>query len=511
MTLFPNAAARVRAGFILAALLATCTALCAAVGFEAQAGAAELKVGTAKADITPKKSVPLFGQFEMRLSEGVRSPLTVNVCAIEAVENGQPVDSAILVSMDLLYGYKTFGARVREKVAAMRPEIQVDKIVTFGTHTHDAPSLEGGPEFPESDKTEGYQETLEDLSTRMAEAVATAWDARVPAEFSWGIEQIVLGQSRRACYFDGHAEMYGNPNKPEFSHYENPSDPDLGTLFFWDRQGKLLSVVVNAACPSQIVEHLNALCADYWHEVRNRLYQRFGDGVVVVACNAPAGDGAPHPQYRKLAVARMQDLRFGTEGSFEEKLMLEFARRIDQAVGDAYECAVQDKRTDPAFRHISKNLELPLRIVTDAEYKEAVDSLAEYEKQLKDNPGKTPAEIAFMGFGWHGYVKDRYEAQHAGTAKPYSTVIHVIRFGEIAMATDEFELFVDYSMRIKARSPAMATFVADISDGFGYYLPTAKAVKAGGYSAVIQCAPVSPEGGQILVEETLGLLKKAME
>ena len=74
------------------------------------------------------------------------------------------------------------------------------------------------------------------------------------------------------------------------------------------------------------------------------------------------------------------------------------------------------------------------------------------------------------------------------------------------MATNQFELFSDYAMRIKARSPAIATFLYELADGDGSYLPTARAIAGGGYSAVIQSDQVSPEGGQQLVNETLRMI-----
>jgi hypothetical protein len=40
------------------------------------------------------------------------------------------------------------------------------------------------------------------------------------------------------------------------------------------------------------------------------------------------------------------------------------------------------------------------------------------------------------------------------------------------------------------------------------YLPTARAVEGGGYSAIIQSNQVGPEGGRMLVDESVGMLKE---
>jgi len=39
------------------------------------------------------------------------------------------------------------------------------------------------------------------------------------------------------------------------------------------------------------------------------------------------------------------------------------------------------------------------------------------------------------------------------------------------------------------------------------YLPTARAVRGGGYSAVAESNTVGPEGGQVLVDRTVDLVK----
>ena len=78
---------------------------------------------------------------------------------------------------------------------------------------------------------------------------------------------------------------------------------------------------------------------------------------------------------------------------------------------------------------------------------------------------------------------------------------HVLRIGDVAMASNPFELYLDYGFRIKARSRPVLTFIVQLADGKCGYLPTAKAVAGGGYSA--EEFVVGPVGGQVLVDETV--------
>lgn len=81
--------------------------------------------------------------------------------------------------------------------------------------------------------------------------------------------------------------------------------------------------------------------------------------------------------------------------------------------------------------------------------------------------------------------------------------MHVLRIGDAVVCTNPFELFADYGIQIKARSPAVQTFIVQLTDDYAGYLPTERAVRGGGYSAVVESDQVGPEGGQALVDRTV--------
>jgi len=130
--------------------------------------------------------------------------------------------------------------------------------------------------------------------------------------------------------------------------------------------------------------------------------------------------------------------------------------------------------------------------VTTAEVAEAREGAAKY--------ANIPAQR--WNYRWHQAVVERYEAQQAGTEGPFRMELHVLRLGDVAIATNSFELFTDYGVQMKARSPAVQTFVIQLVCSGGY-LPTERAVRGGGYSAVIQSCRVGPAGGQVLVDRTV--------
>jgi len=87
----------------------------------------------------------------------------------------------------------------------------------------------------------------------------------------------------------------------------------------------------------------------------------------------------------------------------------------------------------------------------------------------------------------------------------YYVEVHTIRIGDIAIATNPFELYLDYGIRMKARSPAIQTFVVQLA-GSGTYLPTQRSVEGRAYGAIPGSNIVGPKGGQELVEHTLRMI-----
>ena len=84
----------------------------------------------------------------------------------------------------------------------------------------------------------------------------------------------------------------------------------------------------------------------------------------------------------------------------------------------------------------------------------------------------------------------------------YRAELHFLRLGDVAVATNPFELYVDYGLRIKSRSPAAQTMVVQLTTDGAAYLPTTRAVAGGGYSARIVDGVVGPEGGDVLVDRS---------
>ena len=120
-------------------------------------------------------------------------------------------------------------------------------------------------------------------------------------------------------------------------------------------------------------------------------------------------------------------------------------------------------------------------------------------------------DLEANAYGIDLLLPEDFAILNPGVPDPTGTIeMHVLRIGDVAIATDPFELFVDYAMQIHGRSPAGQTVLIQLASPVGTngYLPSERAVKGGGYSAVPQSSQIGPEGGQMLVEHTLAAIRR---
>jgi hypothetical protein len=300
-----------------------------------------------------------------------------------------------------------------------------------------------------------------------------------------------VGFCRIAAYADGSSLLYGKSDRPDFVGLEGGQDHGLELLFFWDPQEQLSGMVINIACPSQVVEGQLYVCSDFWGPVREELKARYGDQVSVYPMISAAGDQSPRDLVRRGR---------GEPDMRSEPGMREMAMRIVNGVTYALETAQSAKSKIPVFRHHVEALHLPLRQVTDAE---AAEARGELDRLQASGEVKAGSKDAAMVRRMRS-VLSRYEEQTPESQ--YEMELHVMRLDDLAIATNPFELYLEYGSQIKGRSPAAQTLLSQLTCDRGRYLPTQRAVAGGAYGSRITDNRVGPEGGARLVERTLEVI-----
>ncbi len=474
------AARRYIPGAIRKAALAIGLLAAISVALGGQAAAAKddadhtLKIGWAEADITPQGPVHMTGLGKVaRITDKVKDPLRASVLALESVAPDRP-GRAVLVSLDLLSASECIRDKVRDHLRKELPELPPRSVFFFATHAHTAPFHYTRPRYqPDFEQTDepwifrrhndaAFRKAREAMppltcrqyvsfaSRQIADAVKKAWAERAPGGIAFGLGHAVVGRNRLVVDRKGNGRMYGKTNTPDFSHVQGYEDHSINFLATYRPDGTLSGLVVNIACPAQAETSGRQISADFWHETRAELRRRFGDDLFILPQVSAAGDQDTNELFESAAARRMARLAGRTSRE-------EIAVRIADAAGRVLPLIRSQIDWCPAFVHRVEILELP-RL-----------------NPKPDNP-TLPIEV------------------------------HALRLGAVGMVTCPFELFLDYGIRIKGLSPAIQTFVVQLA-GPGSYLPSARAVKSGGYGATSGSREVGPEGGDKLVDWCVDTLK----
>ena len=275
--------------------------------------------------------------------------------------------------------------------------------------------------------------------------------------------------------------------------------------------------------------------------MREKLTAKYGE-IGVIGQAAAAGDLSPRQLHYLEAEKRRYRLKYAdliaayrrspmkypqiwvataeTAGKQTEHDVLEWMRaedianRIVAAFDEVLSWAGREKFTAPELKHEVRTLKLARRMFPAAmaaaenenyqafmreEFLHEGDPFAILTANSRLNSRRNRCRGVVERFG----IQDKEPC--------VTTDVHVVRIGNIAFASNRFELFIDYMHRIQARSPFEQTFIVQlVTDpyGVGSYLATERAVANKGYSASPYCNQVSPEGGRQLVDATLAVLKE---
>ena len=472
----------------------------------------KILIGWGTRDVTPEGKVSLRGQFHVRISDEVRDPLTTTALAIESEESKE---QTILVSLDAVVVFDEIWNSCRKILNDKLPDFDSDKLVINATHTHTAPDLPCsilGPAPGLGKDIMSQKEYGDLLIERISAAAIEAWNGRKPGALSWGRGYAVVGFNRRVSYFDGSTKMYGKTDVPEFSHIEGHEDHGVDMLFTYDTEHKLTGMIVNVPCPSQCTEGAYFVSADFWNETRETIRKRNGEKIFILPQCSAAGDLSPRPMRNREADRRMLELR-GYGGDYNLARRQDIADKIASVVNEVLPAVSKDIRDEIEFKHEIINLDLPERTATEDDLKTAEKEVAQWQSKLDELEGADPTSLDYSSASRRLYfnqkVIEMYKKQHEGK-NSMPVELHTLRIGDTAMCTNRFEYYLDFGERIKARSKAIQTFIVQLA-GDGTYLPTERSLSGGSYGAYIASTPIGPEGGQIIVEESLGKINKMFE
>ena len=483
-----------------------------------------LLVGFAEISLTPDQRVGLSGQFAPRISESVETPVTATAMAVTA--NG---DQFVICSCDLVGVSSALQEEVRRQLRKTVADLDAGKVILCATHTHTSllyhresvisslavlrrylpePPPDAAQSMPDDVMTP--RAAFDFLVEKLTTVVRDAWQNRRPAQVGFGFGRAAVGLCRRVVFSDGSAAMWGDTNQATFEHLEGGNDSGIELMYIFDDQQHPIGVVANIACPAQCVQHRRFVSSDYWGEVKRRLRKQLGDSLFVVGLCSAAGDQCPVDMVRWVEpespvndpnIVRTNPIRRRADPSmFDLAGKRKAGQRIASEILAVLDEAAASICDDPTLKHQVTTLQLPIRRVTPAEYNEARLALERYMNE----PNRSGDFYDNARMHVHAGTIARYEYQHDHDLHPVET--HIIRFGDIVIATNPFELFLDYGNQIKARSHAAQTFIVQLACGSDGYLPTRKAEHGGHYSAYISSGITGHAGGDLLVRHTVSAI-----
>lgn len=488
----------------------------------------KIKIGWSEVSIVPSgKKVSLSGQFYERISDEVETPVTVTALALECGE-----DAAIFCSCDLVGTTHHLLEEVRERLAK-DADIPADKLIINAIHTHTSLGYGGRKDmgiggsslstlkellpnvkyeelvsYDGDDLLDG-EEAFDFLAERIAEAVRGAWRSRSEGAYAQGFGRAAVGMCRRVRYTDGTAKMWGDTDTATFTELEGGNDSGIELIFTLDGEKRLTGVVANVACPSQVLEHRSFISSDYWGKVKNILRREWGEDIFVLGLCSAAGDQCPRDMIRWVEpespindpnIERINPtLRKADPSMFDIRGCELVARRISNEIIYAYEDIDESGVVSEAeLIHKRLTVDMPLRRVTPEEAARAERAIREFAAEAGDRP-ITFKDNAKM----HVYAGTVARSKVQETVDVVPIEVHILRLGDIAIATNPYELFLDYGNQIRARSKASQTFLIQLACGACGYLPTERAERGSHYSAYVSSGMAGHEGGDYLVRKTV--------
>lgn len=421
--------------------------------------AGELKVGTARIDITPPAGTALAGSTAPRTSVGVEDPLNIKAIVIESGK-----EKLVYVILDLIALNRADGDRC-VALASERAGISPDRIVWAASHTHTGPysALIFGRE--EGGVDEAWMRSLPD---RFAECVAEADAARIPVRVSrLRAYAHGLGSNRRLRFKDGrelNVWLLGRgEDDVQCVGSAGPVDPEVGMLAFDDERGDLIAVVYHYTLHTN-TNFGERFSADYPAVVDRRIRAHFGDKAETLFVPGACGDVNTVSGKHEAVGSRLADAMIP---------------RLD---------ARKAQKKPVALGSMKRDITVPYRDLTvDQEERIRASQWAPKDQEI------FRAELKRM--------------REAGETE-CRTVLQAWRIGDVGFASLPGELFCEWGLKIKQESPFDWTYPVELGGDYIGYLVTEQAWRGGGYESLIaRSAKPSHEGVAAMVDEALDMLR----
>ena len=463
------------------------------------------KAGVAITDISPEKGVELAGYPHFpRYNTGVHDPLYASCIYLDDEST-----KVAIVAMDLLFFSRKYVKEIRKRVEertgynvnSLGAGFAGSNIMFCCSHTHSGPWASGRLDLEalqnnlKSDEKyiEGLLKKVENI---IIEAYNDTFDAKVYTGKAYCGKEHGVGGNRRDI--------------------NGPSDPEVSILAVKDLKGNIKGCLIGYALhPTVIHSDSTVVSADYPAYIRNYLAEIRPD-MVMLFCQGTSGNQST--RYFRSGQTFEEACRIGTAIGAEAGKVLE-SFDFEPISNMESLSDVQSLSNVKSFINCSLNVksletELELRKFPNkktAEYN-VEKAAANVEKLKSENASHVDiwnAELKLLGaediLGYVVMLEKGIKPDLLIDEIPAE--IQVIEIGDTRIVGLQGEIFVEFGLEIKNRSPYKNTFVFELANGaVPGYIYTRESLEEGGYET--DTSMLSKRCGEIIVEKTIKLLNE---
>jgi len=428
----------------------------------------QLRVGAHRSNITPHLGCHIAGYFADRLAADIADELYAKTVVFENDDT-----ALAFCVLDLIVAEQTDLALAKHRACELTG-IPVENIFISCTHTHYGPAP-----FTlfNAAREDSY---LEWAMGRVGDSVKLAQNRLRQAEVAHASGSCPEEtHNRRWRMKDGSVRMNPGYQNPDMVAPAGPTDPEVGLLVARDADTKdPLAAIANYSLHYVGGPYHDRISADYFGYFDRALTRLAGGDFVAVMANGCCGDinncdfTRPAPEYpHPFAQAE----RVGN--------------RVAAAAYDAW-LGLRDYDAAPVLGAAIEDVMFARREPSAEEL-----AAARVLRESKHDPADAEWLYAGETIGVHEEPPQR------------PTPIMALRVGDLGIVGLPGEIFVQYGLQVKQRSPFARTFTVELANDYVGYCPTDQALDEGSYETRLARTAKAAQGTEgLFVEAAVRLL-----
>ncbi len=446
------------------------------------------KAGFAEADITPDIGMEQPGGYSKVFHKSLHDPCKVRVAV---VDDGRK--RVALVGLDALIVPRHLVLAVRKEIQS-RCGLAPESVLIGASHSHSSGPI-GMVQPGEYDHASAlvrklaYEQSscadpryLEKVQRQIVSAVCEAEKSRAEVQLSVGSgEESRAAFNRRFRMKNGRTFTHPGQGNPDIVEPAGPIDPEVGVIGSWDAKGQLTGCIVNYACHATTSP--GGISANWIYYMEKTIRGTFGDRVPVVFLQGACGDITqvdnrnPYQQPGAEEWARLVGARVGAEAI---KVLLSSARGALTPID-----------------YGAKELLIKRRVPSPERVRRCLAMVQKDPKEVGVTDWVFAKEIVLLDASLEKEPATHLEVQ-------------AVQLGPAILITNPAELFVEFGLDLKKRSPFRFTFPVELANGCVGYVPTEEALSqtGGGYETrLTSYSNLEPTAGKQMVEAGLQLAR----